>query len=520
MLRRLSVFRGGFTRAAAAAVLSLDAANSKLKTQNSELLLLLAALVDKSLLRSGADGRYDMHELVRQHAADRLRADPGEEADARNRHCRYYAAWLRQREGALRGPSQRAVVAEIGAEIDNLRLAGEWAIDQGCLAEIRQAIRPMGWFYEVRGWLSEGAALVRRLVDALDGAGAAEDDSGAERAIALGQALAGLGWFHFRQGRLDQAGDLLRRSVDLLRACDAPQPLADALAYLGFLSCESGQYADARRFLAEGLALSTSAGDRWTAAFCQADLGKVAYQLGEYQEARRLLAERLEAWRALGDPRGQVCTSTALSAANIRVGDYGAARRRLQPALAGRGGQYDPWSLASTLDQFGAIALAQGDYAEADYLFRESLALFRSIDDRWHMAQALNHLGWSSRGLGLVAEARRYFREALDLALASRIPPAALEALVGLARDAAPEPALALLAFVAGAPSGGADVRERARQLFDDLAAKLPPEQVAVARRRGQALTLDAAAGLVREPGPIGLSLGAPLARFATKALA
>jgi predicted ATPase/DNA-binding XRE family transcriptional regulator len=84
VLQRVSVFRGGFTRAAAEEVAGAS-------------LALLAALVAKSLLRRTTAGRYDPHELVRQYAHDHLRADEREEAEARNRHSRYYTQLLEQR---------------------------------------------------------------------------------------------------------------------------------------------------------------------------------------------------------------------------------------------------------------------------------------------------------------------------------------------------------------------------------------------------------------------------------------
>ena len=77
---RLSVFRGGFTLEAAASVvlsselkvLNSEHDSSTLNTQHSKLLTLLAALIDKSLLRWDGAARYDMHELVRQYASAKL----------------------------------------------------------------------------------------------------------------------------------------------------------------------------------------------------------------------------------------------------------------------------------------------------------------------------------------------------------------------------------------------------------------------------------------------------------------
>src|SRR5213075_879532 len=71
---RLSVFRGSFDRSAAVAVTGAD-------------LRLLSDLVGKSLLRRPDFGRFELHELLRQYAADQLRVSPDEEADARERHA-------------------------------------------------------------------------------------------------------------------------------------------------------------------------------------------------------------------------------------------------------------------------------------------------------------------------------------------------------------------------------------------------------------------------------------------------
>lgn len=59
--RRLAVFRGGFDRAAASGIAGVRPAG-------------LVALVDKSLLRVVDTGRYVLHELLRQFAAERLAA--------------------------------------------------------------------------------------------------------------------------------------------------------------------------------------------------------------------------------------------------------------------------------------------------------------------------------------------------------------------------------------------------------------------------------------------------------------
>lgn len=148
-LRRLSVLRGGFDLAAAAEV--ADAG-----------LPLLAGLVDHSLVTVGEDGRYAMHELLRQYAAGLLTEDPAEESQTRQRHATYYAA-------LLPAPSETAPWTGAGlvAEAENLRAATAWfthdadpaALDAHLL-RLWALYRHMGWFREAQAFL--GTALELR----------------------------------------------------------------------------------------------------------------------------------------------------------------------------------------------------------------------------------------------------------------------------------------------------------------------------------------------------------------------
>ncbi|MFI7542044.1 ATP-binding protein [Actinoplanes sp. NPDC049599] len=146
VLRRLSVLRGGFDLAAAAAVAEAG-------------LPLLAALVDQSLVAAGEDGRYGMHELLRQYAAELLAADPAEEDRTRRRHAEHYAAL-------------RLTPARAGLEAENLRVATEWLIREADpdaldahLLRVWELYQRAGWFREARAFF--GAALRRPDITAL-----------------------------------------------------------------------------------------------------------------------------------------------------------------------------------------------------------------------------------------------------------------------------------------------------------------------------------------------------------------
>jgi predicted ATPase len=113
----LAIFQGGFERKAAAQVAGAT-------------LLSLSALVSKSLVRRTKEGRYDLHEVVRQYALAQL-ADGGHLEAVRDRHCDYYLRLLGEREKDLRSAALREALRELTDEIENVRTAWSRAIGQG-----------------------------------------------------------------------------------------------------------------------------------------------------------------------------------------------------------------------------------------------------------------------------------------------------------------------------------------------------------------------------------------------------
>ena len=110
-LSRLSVFRGGFDRTAAATVAAATLTD-------------LVALMDKSLVRRAGSARYDVHELVRQFAATYL----DDERDATHlAHAHFYCKLAEQASTELHGIHQLAWYARLEEEHDNLRSALDWA---------------------------------------------------------------------------------------------------------------------------------------------------------------------------------------------------------------------------------------------------------------------------------------------------------------------------------------------------------------------------------------------------------
>src|SRR5207249_1502903 len=107
VLMQLSIFRGGFDLEAAGQVAGAS-------------LPILAGLADKSLLRVNRADRYDLHELLRQYAADKL-GESGDEAATSGSHLRYFLGVAERAEADLYSPRQVAWLDRLEQEHDNVR---------------------------------------------------------------------------------------------------------------------------------------------------------------------------------------------------------------------------------------------------------------------------------------------------------------------------------------------------------------------------------------------------------------
>src|SRR5262249_22448900 len=114
VLAKLSVFRGGFDLEAAEQVAGAS-------------LFVLAGLLDKSLVRLDSSGRYDLHELLRQYAGDKL-AEAGETATITQRHLAFFSKLADEAEAHLYGPYQEVWFDRLEVEHDNLGAALAWSL--------------------------------------------------------------------------------------------------------------------------------------------------------------------------------------------------------------------------------------------------------------------------------------------------------------------------------------------------------------------------------------------------------
>jgi predicted ATPase/DNA-binding XRE family transcriptional regulator len=483
-LRRVAIFRGGFAREAAEVVAGAS-------------LPILSSLVAKSLLRRSAAGRYELHELVRQYAHERLMAEPAAFEETARRHAAAYARLLAQHGPGLRGPSQPQVIGELVTELGNIRGAWEWAVAHKGAEQLIQASDTLFWLYEARSNCREGVPLFGLAIQSLesDPQAAATD---AALALALGQMLSYQGYFCLRQGQHRLARDLVQRSYVILAALDGPEAraaLATAGAFLGTATYITGEYDEGRRLLVESLAATRAAGDTWVAAFCLRQLGLLAAYIGEPDEGRRLLGESLALSRAMGNMWSIASSLNLLGTAAQAQGDYHAAGQLLNEALELSQALDDRFNVASALRGLGLVRSGVGQADEARRLMEESVRLWREIGDQESLARTLNQFGELLLAQGDAPAAEGCFLDALRVVREAQLAPILLEALLGLAAvhaaEGRPEPALPLLLRVLQHPASTEQARVHADRLRVELSGQLAPARVQTIAARSGALPLD-----------------------------
>jgi len=474
VFRRFAVFRGGFHQEAAKHVARASPA-------------LLAALEEKSLLHRDPSGRYDLHELLRQYAEEKLREVPDEERKVRERHCAYYTAFLCQREAALEDATRSEVLDEISTEIENIHTGWWWAVEQGQIEALDKALNSLFLFYELRSRFQEGEATFECATAGLQRA-LWERNERAKRVLT--RLLIRQGSFARSLGRPAKGRALLEEGLALARELGDQREIALALNNLGILAAMRGDYAEEKRLFRESLALYRALGDQRRTAMLLNHLAIAERLTGDYAEAKRLSQESLTLCRTIGQRRGMARALQHLAIVAHIQGAHAEAQHFYRESLALFREMGDQWGVALTLGNLGDLAYRRGDYAEARQMLEESLALRREMNDRWGMALALNTLGGVARATGNLQEAKRCFQEALEISLAIQSHAMVIEILVEwarlLAEEGETERAIEVLTFAVHHPATEGWTREIAKKLLTELRLRLPSGAAAKVLERGE----------------------------------
>ena len=477
---RLSVFRGTFARDAAAAVAGAGLAE-------------LQGLVSKSLVRRAGLGRFELHELLRQYAAEQLAAEGMDLADARQTHARFYVGMVAARADALIGEDMMEARDELRVEIDNVRAAAEWAVAQWSQDDARAALSSLDLFFWAHSW-HEGSDTFGQLAELLGPSPGSPLDAGKASDVML-SALAYQTYLGSALGYDERLDAIARACLPVLRERRLTRELGVCLLAIGTNDCYRDVYAESAVSLEEAVDVARSAGDHFVVTDSLAWLGFVRLLVDDLMGAREAFEECRSVSAELGGPLMLGFAISKLGLLADAEGDYATAIRLHLEAreLFARAG--DDAGAGYTQSRASMSAYCLGDYEQAMEHALAGYEGFEQANHRWGMTAALCRLGFAAAALGRFDEAREHLRRALELAREMQATSLLLHAISGvgvlLAREGEDRDAAEVLFFSLGHEAMPATYRLVAEPTLDELRAKLDPEELASAREAAAGLDLD-----------------------------
>lgn len=401
-LRQLAVFRGGFTLQAARQV-----AGASLDT--------LLALINRSLLRWSTSldkaKRFDLHELLRQYAYERL-ADAGEEQAARIRHMNFFLELAEAGSLGLNGAEAPAWMQRLENELDNFRAALDWSLlNEESISAGLSLASALAEFWGRKGHLSEGRNhLEALLVRMKSGTGAGNR----LRAPINARGLCAAGNIALLQGNLAEAHTRFEAGLSLSKALGEQAVAAAAFLGLGTTAWTQADFGLAQDHFEESLRLYDAAGDEHGRATALRRLGHAFRIQGHYAQAVTCYQQSLELYRKAGDRRGIAQISESLGLLARLQGDLDRAQSLAEESLSLRRTLRDTLGISFSLFNLGAVAYERSDTQQARLYLEECLAIRRRLGDQVGAATALNILGDVALDQGDVQQARRLFEESLS----------------------------------------------------------------------------------------------------------
>jgi predicted ATPase/DNA-binding SARP family transcriptional activator len=443
-LARLSIFRGSFDGVAAQTVAGATP-------------LELAQLVTAALVISAEAGRYSLHELLRQFAAEKLAES--EQADGvRRAYSRYYLSLLANEAANLHADNQSQAVQRLRQEMPNLHAAwsaagqdrqwpliaeslpayfrllhilalGAWGQSQ--LATVSEALNRLLAHSRatvdglevtdrealtellVRLKLAEGRLLVNAapfaqsesvLTEALRVVGELTDPA----PDLLGEIYLALATHYNQQGRRAQAREYVHRASHLLR--HSRNYALQAILHLEMATHvgERNELPLRRAYFEEAVRLAERSGDLLVDTLTRRYLIHIQFRMGDFSQADHHLQRLLRNARQLQSPMAEAMAYTYLGGYYFYMGDFEriAAYDAQSLPLIFRVGA--PLPMGRIYMRQGLQALYAGNLEAGLQVTEEALAharTYKSLDveaavlilqGRLHLAQAQWENGWAA----------------------------------------------------------------------------------------------------------------------------
>jgi len=413
VFRRFSVFAGGAAFDSLASVIDPD------DELGFDLLDLASSLVDRSLLRSIADGeenRLAVLETIREYAAEQL-AKSGEERSVSDRHLAHFRKLAETADNVLTDPRRDAILDQLDRELPNIRTAMRWSLEGGDFDAGLAIASDLHDYWDTRSHLAEGRTALEALLEVTSGGPTTKlraRGSAAAAGLAAWQsdfAAAGIygaealrlaeelgdpqllieahrtsGWATV--GSLPEvARDHFSRVIELARDHDNDSALRSAMGGMTVALINLGQVDEALALSIEVAERNEQAGDLYNAAYAHLGIGQIKLRRGETAAALAELTVALRRFREAGATLGIALALDFIALVAVQTGDLvravrlGAFADRLRREAGGGGSTLMTNDQPPLVQARGLMdplefdrAVAEGEALDLDRAQREAMA--------------------------------------------------------------------------------------------------------------------------------------------------
>ena len=387
LLRRLSVFRGGFTRAAAQ-----EAAGASLRG--------LSQLVDKALLRRDPNsGRYSIHELLRQYAEEQLARSADEERSAQEDHAKYFADFMKAREIALHDHRGKTALLEVEADFDNIRIAWNYWTNKQDAYRLLESSSALWQYFELRGSYMPA---IQYFGDAAQKLTGNEPDVVWARA----ELRARQTWFACLIGLPEEGLRMAQESLQTLSQLNKQEISVEVLTCAIMNAMVLNKIELITQISQDMLERAERSGDPWEQGWALMWSAYVRLLQGQPNAALRTGQEALAIFERSDSPFGSAAAAGfSLAQTALLIGDIGAAKAYFLRGMQAAEEINYLLLLQRTYDGLGMVALMENDPEQAQQFFLKSLRISQECGQTREMLASLLELANVHVALGNFDEA-------------------------------------------------------------------------------------------------------------------
>ena len=403
LLRRLSVFSGGWTFEAAETICdSVDVFEH------------LPQLVNKSLVTvndEGDEARYFLLETIRQYARDKL-LENDEGKGTRDRHLAYYLEMAETAQPELlRRAHEMEWLERLENEYDNIRTAVEWGLSNDPFAVARMVYLLL-FFMMTKSHAGEGRRWAEEALKQIDDGRSLTAEENKQK----GRLLASLSILSFSMGDNQAAVREADQAVTLLRPANDEWYLALTLGFQAAAHFLSGSADIAITAMDEAIRLGEELGDKYVLGAVLSSSSRVAaFAKGDFAKAKAMHDRACELLKEHGNRWTYAITLYGLGNIAIALRDFETARKKFKLAMQIMQELGSKRNVVMVKSDLAHILRLEENFSEAISSYRETIREWQGIGHRAAVAHQLESIAFISKALEQADRASRLFGAAQAL---------------------------------------------------------------------------------------------------------